>query len=39
MECRLGRRENGYGPRANRQYLSSLIEFLRSTPTLMLLAW
>ena len=28
MECRLVRRVNGYGPRANRQYLSSLIKFV-----------
>ena len=39
MECRLERRWNGYGPRTNRQNLSSLITFLRCTPTLMLLAW
>ena len=39
VECRLERRVNGYGLRANRQNLSSLIKFLRSTPTLMLLAW
>ena len=35
MECRLERRGNGYGPSTNRQNLSSLIKFLRCTPTLI----